>query len=405
MTQTGFANLTQAIENSIEQKKSTYILASHRIHERPEIGNEEVFASAELTGLLKEAGFSIERGIAGHATAFIARKGTAGSGPTVAFLAEYDALPGLGHACGHNIIGTTSIAAAIALSETLEETGGQVVVLGTPAEEGGDNGSAKGSFVKDNRLEGIDAALIIHPGNATRVSGSSLAVDPVDYIYHGKPAHAAGSPEKGINALDSIIQLFNGINALRQHVTDDVRIHGIIPDGGKAANIVPDYARARFFIRAATRPKTNEIRAKIDKIAEGAALATGSKLEIHEFQNAVDDLLPNDVLNNLFIDTFRRFGEDVLETEKSGLGSTDTGNISQVVPTIHPYIQIGPDVLVGHTVAFREAAKSAKGDEALITGAKGLALIGLKLLTDTETLHAAKAELMERKRAAAADVG
>lgn len=242
---------------------------------------------------------------------------------------------------------------------------------------------------------------MIHPSGETRVSGRSLAVDPVDYVFHGKPAHAAGAPEKGINALDGVIQLFNGINALRQHVTDDVRIHGIIPDGGDAANIVPDYARARFYVRANTRPKTDIIRQKIDAIAQGAALATGATLEIVEFQNKVDDLLPNDVLNEQFVSIFKELGEDVQTDERDGLGSTDTGNISQVVPTIHPYIKIGPDDLVGHTVAFREAAASPQGNQALITGAKGLALIGFQLLTEPELLAKAKQEHAERKKAAA----
>ncbi|PAD13279.1 M20 family metallopeptidase [Shouchella clausii] len=390
----------QAIESAIDSQAEIFIRTSQQIHENPEIGNEEVFASSQLTELLTSAGFSVKLDVAGHKTGFFAEKGDP-AGPTIAFLAEYDALPGIGHACGHNIIGTTSVAAAIALGEQLHESGGRVVVLGTPAEEGGDNGSAKGSFVREGLLAGIDAALMIHPSGETRVSGRSLAVDPVDYVFHGKPAHAAGAPEKGINALDGVIQLFNGINALRQHVTDDVRIHGIIPDGGDAANIVPDYARARFYIRANTRPKTDIIRQKIDAIAQGAALATGATLEIVEFQNKVDDLLPNDVLNERFVSIFKELGEDVQTDERDGLGSTDTGNISQVVPTIHPYIKIGPDDLVGHTVAFREAAASPQGNQALITGAKGLALIGFQLLTEPELLAKAKQEHAERKKAAA----
>ncbi|MBM7839239.1 amidohydrolase [Alkalihalobacillus xiaoxiensis] len=387
------------IENSIEKQREVYIKTSHEIHENPEIGNQEVFASFKLIALLEAAGFSVRKDIAGHATGFIAEK-RRDSGPTVAFLAEYDALPGLGHACGHNIIGTTSVAAAIALGEQLEETGGRVVVLGTPAEEGGDNGSAKGSFVREGFLEGVDAALIIHPANQTSSSSPSLAVDPVDYVFHGKPAHAAGAPEQGVNALDAVIQLFNGINALRQHLTDDVRIHGIIPDGGEAPNIVPEYARARFYIRANTRPKTDVVREKVNRIAQGAALATGATLDIVEFQNKVDDLVLNDTLNDVFKEVFQELGEDIQEKRGTGIGSTDTGNISQVVPTIHPYIKIGPQEIVPHTVPFREAAASEKGDQALLTGAKGLAQIGYRLLTEPAILERAKAELQERKRQA-----
>lgn len=389
----------EEIGRFIDLNKESYIKTSHEIHENPEIGNEEVFASFKLISLLEAAGFSVRKDIAGHATGFVAEK-RRGEGPTVAFLAEYDALPGLGHACGHNIIGTTSVSAAIALSEQLEQTGGRVVVLGTPAEEGGDNGSAKGSFVREGFLEGIDAALILHPANQTKPSSHSLAVDPVDYVFHGKPAHASGAPEQGVNALDAVIQLFNGINALRQHLTDDVRIHGIIPDGGEAPNIVPAYARARFYIRANTRPKTDVVREKVDQIAQGAALATGARLEIIEFQNKVDDLILNDTLNDVFKEVFQELGEEIVEKGSNGIGSTDTGNISQVVPTIHPYIKIGPQDIIPHTVPFREAAASERGDEALVVGAKGLAQIGYRLLTEPAILEQAKAELRERKREA-----
>lgn len=393
---TTIESVQQSIQEHFVENRLRYIKTSHAIHENPEIGNEEVFASLTLTTLLKEAGFTVKEDIAGHPTGFVAEK-RIGEGPTIAFLAEYDALPGLGHACGHNIIGTTSVAAGIALAEQLDHIGGRVVVLGTPAEEGGTNGSAKGSFVREGYLEGIDAALIIHPANETRPSGSSLAVDPVDYVFRGVSAHASGSPEKGVNALDAVIQLFNGINALRQHLTDDVRIHGIIPDGGDAPNIVPDYARARFYIRADSRPKANDVRAKVDAIAQGAALATGAKVEIVEFQNKVDNLIPNDTLNDVFNETFATLGETIIPGEREGLGSTDTGNISQVVPTIHPYIKIGSSELVAHTVPFREAAASQKGDEALLTGAKGLALIGYRLLKEPAIIDEAKKELESRK--------
>lgn len=252
----------ETIEQDIEQKRESYLETSHRIHATPEIGNEEFFASRLHAERLTAEGFTVELGVAGHDTAFFAKKSSDRPGATIAFLAEYDALPGIGHACGHNIIGTTSVAAAIALSKVLDEVGGSVVVLGTPAEEGGPNGSAKGSFVKHQLLEGIDAALMVHPSGQTRITGSSLAVDPLDFAFTGRPAHAAASPEEGINALDAVIQLFNGINALRQQLPDDVRIHGIITHGGDAPNIIPEYARARFFIRATTRERLNAVTEK-----------------------------------------------------------------------------------------------------------------------------------------------
>lgn len=393
------SELKEVIKKNVDDNKELYLSASHQIHANPEIGNEEFFASGLLSGILEQEGFDVERAVAGHETAFLARKKSAKPGPSIAFLAEYDALPGLGHGCGHNIIGTTSVAAAIALSKVIEETGGEAVVLGTPAEEGGPNGSAKGSFVKHGLLEGIDAALMVHPSNHTRLTSSSLAVDPLDFEFIGKPAHAAASPEEGINALDAVIQLFNGINALRQQLKDDVRIHGIITHGGDAPNIIPEYAKARFFIRASARTSLNEVTRKVKAVAEGAALATGAKLNVIAFQNEVDNLLLNKTYDQVFKEVIEDLGEIVVEGDRDGIGSTDAGNISQVVPAIHPYIKIGADDLVAHTVPFREAAASAKGDEALITGAKGLALTAFKLVTDPELLKSIQQEFLERKAA------
>lgn len=393
------SELKEAIKKNVEENKELYLSASHQIHATPEIGNEEFFASGLLSGILEKEGFEVERAVAGHETAFLARKKSDKPGPSIAFLAEYDALPGLGHGCGHNIIGTTSVAAAIALSKVIDDSGGEAVVFGTPAEEGGPNGSAKGSFVKHGLLEGIDAALMVHPSNHTRLTSSSLAVDPFDFEFIGKPAHAAASPEEGINALDAVIQLFNGINALRQQLKDDVRIHGIITHGGDAPNIIPEYAKARFFIRATTRTSLNEVTRKVKAVAEGAALATGAKLNVIAFQNEVDNLLLNKTYDQVFKEVIEDLGETVVEGDRDGIGSTDAGNISQVVPTIHPYIKIGADDLVAHTVPFREAAASVKGDEALITGAKGLALTAFQLVTDPELLKSIKQEFLERKAA------
>lgn len=390
------ASLKETIISDVENNKALYLETSHKIHENPEIGNEEFFASSLLTEILEKEGFEVEKAVAGHETSFVARKKSDKPGPSIAFLAEYDALPGIGHACGHNIIGTTSVAAAIALSKVLDDTGGEAVVFGTPAEEGGPNGSAKGSFVKHGLVEGIDAALMVHPNSETRLTSPSLAVDPLDFEYIGKPAHAAASPHEGINALDAVIQLFNGINALRQQLTDDVRIHGIITHGGDAPNIIPEYAKARFFIRAATRTGLNEVTQKVKAVAKGAALATGAKLNIIAFQNEVDNLLLNKNYDAIFKEVASELGENVLEDRK-GIGSTDAGNISQVVPTIHPYIKIGASDLIPHTVPFREAAASARGDQALITGAKALALTALKLVTEPETLEEIKAEFLEKK--------
>ncbi|WP_338654326.1 M20 family metallopeptidase [Sporosarcina psychrophila] len=390
---------TNILFHSIEQNHDLYIQTSQEIHANPEIGNEEVYASAKHVALLEDAGFEVKTAVAGHETSFYAVKDSGKEGPTIAYLAEYDALPGLGHACGHNIIGTTSVAAGIALAEALPETGGRVVVLGTPAEEGGPNGSAKGSFVRHGYLKDVDVALMIHPSGKTATTGESLAVDPLDFHFYGKPAHASGSPEQGINALDAVIQLFNGINALRQQLPSDVRIHGIITHGGDAPNIIPEYASARFYIRAESWQKTVETSDKVRNIAEGAALATGATVKIERFQNEVKDLVLNSVLDETLHIELETLGEIVHTEKRKGKGSTDAGNISYVVPTAHPYIKIGPDDLIAHTVEFREAAKSELGNQALITGAKALASTGYRLLTDAELLHRVKEEF-ERSLAA-----
>ncbi|MET3697753.1 amidohydrolase [Bacillus oleivorans] len=385
-------NAKDVLFQSVEENRDLYIQISHDIHERPEIGNQEFYASSRHVETLRNAGFEVTTAVAGHETSFYAEKKSGKEGPVVAFLAEYDALPGIGHACGHNIIGTTSVAAAIALAEVLEQTGGRVVVLGTPAEEGGPNGSAKGSFVKRGFLKDVDVALMLHPGGKTSLTGESLAVDPLDFHFYGKPAHASGAPEQGINALDAVIQLFNGINALRQQLASDIRIHGIITHGGDAPNIIPEYASARFFIRAETWSKTVETSDKVRRIAEGAALATGATVKIERFQNEVKDFVLNSVLDEVLGAELAALGEVVHTEKRKGKGSTDAGNISYEVPTSHGHIKIGPDDLIGHTAEFREAAKSEQGDHALITGAKALAAAGYRLLTEAELLQQIKEE-------------
>lgn len=384
--------------NVIEENKEIFINASHEIHSNPEIGNEEYFASEILCNLLKEHGFNVTKDIAGHETGFIcSKKSKCENGAKIGFLAEYDALPGLGHACGHNIIGVCSTLAAIALSKVIDEIGGEILVYGCPSEEGGENGSAKGSFVRENLFDGIDACLMIHPSNETYITGTTLAVDPIDFEFIGRPAHAAGCPEKGVNALDGVIQLFNGINALRQHVTDEVRIHGIITHGGDAPNIVPEYAKARFYIRAKTRKALDDVTNKVKNIAKGAALTTGSNVNINFFQNQVDNFYVNNKFNDLFVDVISELGEDINTDKKDGMGSTDAGNVSHVVPTLHPHIKIGPSNLVGHTKEFCDAASSKEGDRALVIGAKALSLTALELILDGDKLKEIKDEFENNK--------
>lgn len=398
MTTNSNNEIIKRLYESVDNNSQLYIETSQLIHGKPEIGNEEVFACQTHVANLKDAGFEITTGVAGHDTSFYAIKSSGKPGPTIAYLAEYDALPGIGHACGHNIIGTISAAAGIALGEVIHETGGRVVILGTPAEEGGPNGSAKGSFVKHGYLEDIDAALMLHPAGKTAVTGEFLAVDPLDFHFYGKAAHASGAPEKGINALDAVIQLFNGINALRQHLPADVRIHGIITHGGDAPNIIPEYASARFYIRAETWKKTEETATKVRAIADGAALSTGARVKVERFQNEVKDFVINETFDDILKKELEILGEIVHTERGKGKGSTDAGNISYEVPTVHGFIKIGPDDLIGHTVEFREAAKSDLGNEALLKGAKALAATGYRLLSDEQLLHQINEEFSRKRK-------
>ncbi|MEW4383671.1 M20 family metallopeptidase [Staphylococcus epidermidis] len=369
----------QKILDFIENNKYDYVEISHRIHERPELGNEEIFASRTLIDQLRANRFEIETDIAGHATGFIATYDSDMTGPVIGFLAEYDALPGLGHACGHNIIGTASVLAAVALKEVVDEIGGKVVVLGCPAEEGGENGSAKASYVKAGVIDEIDVALMIHPGNENYRTINTLAVDVLDIKFYGRSAHASENADEALNALDAMISYFNGIAQLRQHIKKGQRVHGVILDGGKAANIIPDFTHARFYTRATSRRELDVLTEKVNQIARGAAIQTGCDFEFGPIQNGVNEFIKAPKLDDLFEKYATELGEEVIDDD-FGYGSTDTGNVSHVVPTIHSHIKIGSRNLVGHTHRFREAAASLQGDQALIRGTKILALMGLELI-------------------------
>lgn len=369
----------QEILDYIENKKYDYVEISHRIHERPELGNEEIFASRTLIDQLRANDFEIETDIAGHATGFIATYQSEKEEPTIGYLAEYDALPGLGHACGHNIIGTASVLAGVALKQVIDHVGGKVVVLGCPAEEGGENGSAKASYVKAGVIDDIDIALMIHPGNETYPTINTLAVDVLDIKFYGKSAHASENADEALNALDAMISYFNGVAQLRQHIKKSHRVHGVILDGGKAANIIPDYTHARFYTRATTRKELDILTERVNQIARGAAIQTGCDYEFGPIQNGVNEFIKTPKLDELFEKYAIEVGEEV-SYDDFGFGSTDTGNVSHIVPTIHPHVKIGSRNLVGHTHRFREAAASVHGDQALIRGAKIIALMGLELI-------------------------
>ena len=242
---------------------------SDYIYENPELGNEEYKAVKVLTELLKEHNFEVEERYLNMDTAFKATFYSGKPGLTIGYLCEYDALPGIGHGCGHNMIGTISSGAGIVLSKIINQVGGKIIVYGTPAEE---TNGAKVIMVEEGAFDELDCAMMVHPNDKTYASGTSSALYPIQFTFKGKTAHAASCPEQGINALNAVIQLFNGIDALRQHVTKDVLMHGIITEGGVAANIVPERAVAQFYIRAAKKATIEEVLEKVKNIARGAAL-------------------------------------------------------------------------------------------------------------------------------------
>lgn len=375
-------NKKNSLFKYINEHQEEYKTIAKEIFARPETSNHEYFASGILSEKLEEHGFVVTRDIAGHPTGFTAVKKSGKEGPTLVFLAEYDALAGLGHGCGHNLIGTISTFSAIALSKQLEELGGEIRVYGTPGEEGGENGSSKESFVVKGYFEDVDIALELHPGNINTLTPKSLALDPVDIEFFGKAAHAGASPEKGINALDALILTYNGINALRQHLTSDVKIHGIILDGGTAPNTVPDYTRGRFYLRGATRQKVNEVYKKVEKIVEGAALATGCTYKMGLFQNKVDNIVPNEKLDLVYKETLEELG--IEWTEDLTFPSTDAGNVSQVIPLLHPMFKITDQEAPLHSEGFLQVCGSEEGIGKIEEGTRVLAYTGLKLLANPE---------------------
>jgi amidohydrolase len=377
----------EEIIQAVEQIKERLIQTSDSIHAFAELGNQE-FQSAELlAGELEGAGFAVERAYAGIPTAFKARLQGKAKKPVVALLAEYDALPELGHACGHNIIGTAALGAALALARFLPQLPGTLLVFGTPAEE---TNGAKVTLAKEGHFAGIDAALMIHPGPETVVAAPSLAMDALEFHFQGRAAHAAAAPQEGINALDAVILTFNGINALRQHLEEGVRIHGYINKGGVAPNIVPEEAAARFYVRARTRRYLNQVVEKVVNCARGAALATGARLKVNNFEFSFDEMQTNSVLARVVEENLRLLGEE-LTPPRAGFGSLDMGNVSQVVPAVHPYISIGPPYPAPHTREFAAAAASPGGHHCLLTGTKLLAATAFDLFTNPALVREAQA--------------
>ena len=366
---------------------------SEKILDRPELGNEEFYACSVHIEVLERYGFDIEKEYMGVKTGFKAIYDSGMEGPSIAYLSEYDALPGIGHGCGHNLLGTVSTGAGIVLKNLVDDIGGRVLVFGTPAEE---TSGAKVVYADKGAFDDIDIVMIAHPANSYTKSGKSLAMEALQFEFKGKSAHAASSPENGINALDAVINTFNNINALRQQIRSDARIHGIISEGGKAANIIPEYCVARFYVRAKTKTYLDELVEKVKNCASGASLAAGTTLEISNNEYSYDNMITNETLSNIFTDNLKKAGvESILDSEDS-LGSVDAGNVSHKCPTIHAYFDITNDRnIIGHTAEFRDITNTEYAYDNMKKTITALVLTAVEVIEDDLLLEKIKREFEE----------
>lgn len=363
---------------------------SLEIYNNPELGYEEYNSCKLHTEILEKYGFTVETNFSGVETGFKAVYKSPKEGITVAYMAEYDALPDIGHGCGHNLLGTTSTGAGIVLKEIIDEIGGTVIVFGTPAEE---TSGAKVTYAENHEFDGVDIALMAHPGSEYTRSGNSLALEPVQFEFFGKTAHAAADPEKGINALDGAIQTFNNVNALREHILSTSRVHGVIINGGKAANVVPDYAKAQFYVRSTTKSYNTELLEKVKNCARGAALATGTELKITKFEFNYDNMVTNETLSKVFCDKIFEVAGIVVKEPRKSTGSIDAGQVSQVCPTIHPYFDITNDTsIAAHTREFASHTLTPYAKEQMKNTIAALVLSAAEVITNKELFEEIKRE-------------
>jgi amidohydrolase len=365
---------------------------SHRIHDNPELAFNEDKAAAWLTEFLEKHRVEIERGVGGLPTAFRASIGGVGHGPTIAILAEYDALPNIGHACGHNVIAASGIGAGAAIASALGTLPcpGRIQVIGTPAEEGG---AGKVKLMDAGVFKDVDAAMMIHGRCGTQIWRPSLGIIKVKCEFFGKAAHASSWPWRGINALNAMIQLFVSLDQMRQQIRPEARIHGVITKGGEQANIIPEHTSAEFYLRAPAKDYCRELLRRFEACAAGAATATGCTVKVTPDPIIHEPLKANFTMAALFERNLERIDFPVDPDDgQAGYGSTDCGNVSQALPTIHPYIRISPDGIPGHSRDFAEWAKSPMARTGLIAAAKALAMTALDLVARPGELRKAQDE-------------
>ncbi len=386
-------DLTTAKRRVVEevQRRADLLLdVSHRIHERPEPLFEESYAAELLTETLAGAGLEVEHPAYGLDTAFSARARDGGDGPTVAVLCEYDALPRIGHGCGHNVIAAAGLGAGLAAAAVVDDVGGRLVVLGTPAEEGGG-----GKVLMGDRgaFEGIDAAMMVHPAGVDLTEPDVLAIASLRVEYHGRGAHAAATPEHGRNALDAAVLGYNAVAALRQHITASERVHGIFVEAGEKPNIVPDRAVAEWYVRSDTQATLQPLKERVLACLEAGAAAAGCRMEWALTAPEYSDLRTNRALIELYRANSAELGRPVPEpsSQQRVMASTDMGNVSHWVPSIHPMLAASPPEVSLHSAEFAGWAAAAEGDKAVLDGAKAMAMTTVDLWLRPEAMAEVRA--------------
>ncbi|HKB28227.1 MAG TPA: M20 family metallopeptidase [Candidatus Limnocylindrales bacterium] len=377
---------------TVEGARDEILELSHRIHANPEVAFEERQAAGWVVEALARHGFVVEHPAGRLATAIRATRpgGRGGAGPRIGILAEYDALPGLGHGCGHNTMAASGVGAAIALAAIADELPGEIVFLGTPAEE---RGSGKQYMIEDGLFDGIDAALLFHPCDRNHVETHPLASEDVEIVFRGLQAHAAADPWKGLNALDAMILLFNSVGLWRQQLRPDARVHGIIQEGGTAANIIPDRTKAWFMLRSPDQSDYERMKVRFGEMAEAAAAATGTTVEL-VFSGGARSMKPNATLEARWVANAAAYGI-VDQGPDPNSGSTDMANVSWVCPTIHPELAIADEGTPGHSILFRDAAVTPRADETTLLAATLVAQTAYELFANPALVEAAWQEFRE----------
>jgi amidohydrolase len=379
----------EAARSTINDAADSLQALSHRIHAHPELGYEEELSSAWVAEALATAGFDVDMGVAGLPTAFVA---TAGSGPfTIGICAEYDALPGIGHACGHNIIAASAVGAGLGLAPLADELGITIKVLGTPAEEGG---GGKSVMLEQGAFDGVHAAMMVHPAPMDMVQMQCLAVAHIDVEFHGKEAHASAFPEQGLNAGDALTVSQVAIGLLRQHFRGRDQVHGIVTKGGEAPNIVPAHTSAKYYIRSDTLAHLDRLSPKVMRCFEAGALATGTKMEVRHVSAPYSEFTADVGMSAVYRANAEALGRRFLPGSGMGGGSTDMANISLALPAIHPMVGIDSLPAVNHQPEFTAACITPAADKALLDGAVGMAWTTVDLaVSDIE-----RDRLMSRSR-------